>query len=236
MDLAGEDPGIIVHRASLLRELIATLPESSLHTDKKLVSIEVRPDTSGAPATKALGVTFEDGTIDEADAVIGADGIFGLVRSHVLQGEAEKHSASPAGFWDTRLLIPIERARQVFGATSFDADRQTAWVGDSAFLMLDALENGAIVECIVSAIEKSPTHDRKREVTVETLDKILATWHDSPIAKGMIEVTRFHSHCITISADEVSVALPRTRGFSGILSVGVQVNPNVRKWPSLRSR
>lgn len=221
MDLSGEDPGIIVHRASLLRELVATLPESSLHTDKKLVSVDVRPDTGDAPAAKALQIVFEDGTIDEADAVIGADGVFGLVRSHVLQGEAEKHPASPAGFWDSRLLIPIEKARHLFGETSFDADRQTGWVGDSAFLMLDALENGTVVQCIVSAIEQpSPMHDRKREVAVETLTQTLASWHDNPIAKGMIEVTRFYYCYIPINANEVSTALPRTRRFRGILPVG----------------
>lgn len=192
MDLEGEDPGIIVHRASLLRELVAPLPQSSLHTNKKLVTINVRPDTDDEAATsKALEVTFEDGTVEQADAVIGADGIFGLVRSHVLQGEAETHSASPAGFWDSRVLVPMEKAHELFGETSFDANRQTAWVGNGAFLMLDAVENGTVLQCVISAVEKSSVEEnRKHEVTVDSLKQTLADWDENPIAKGMIEVTR----------------------------------------------
>ncbi|RYO93874.1 hypothetical protein DL762_000829 [Monosporascus cannonballus] len=97
-DLSGADPGIIVHRASLLRELVAPLPQDSLHTNKRLAAINPTPDMDG------VELVFEDRTVDRFDAVIGADGIFSSVRSYVLQDDAGQFAASPAGFWDCRNL------------------------------------------------------------------------------------------------------------------------------------
>ncbi|RYP66706.1 hypothetical protein DL771_007639 [Monosporascus sp. 5C6A] len=133
-------------------------------------------------------VIFEDGTVDKFDAVIGADGIFGSVRSYVLQDKVDQFAASPAGFWDCRNLVPLERAKAVLGKELFEQDRQYGWVGDGGFLMHDVLENRTMVQCIISAVEHSPTSERKRVLTRETLTQTLSGWLDGPIAKGMIEL------------------------------------------------
>ncbi|KAI1395720.1 salicylate hydroxylase [Hypoxylon fuscum] len=182
VDLSGTDPGVIVHRASLLRELVAPLPEKSLHTNKSLATIRIKP------VTNTVEVTFQDGTIDEFDAVIGADGIFSSVRSYVLQDDADRLAASPAGFWDCRNLVSLERAKAVLGEELFEVDRQYGWVGDGGFLMHDVLENRTMVQCVVSAVENSPTRNRKRALTRQTLTQTLSSWLDGPIAKGMIEL------------------------------------------------
>ncbi|RYP66821.1 hypothetical protein DL769_005916 [Monosporascus sp. CRB-8-3] len=180
-DFSGDDPGIIVHRASLLRELVAPLPKDSLHTNKKLAAINPTPDMN------AVEVMFEDRTVERFDAVIGADGIFSSVRSYVLQDDADQFAASPAGFWDCRNPVPPERAKVVLGEELFELDRQYGWVGDGGFLMHDVLENRTMVQCIISAVEHSQTHERKRVLTKETLTQTLSSWLDGPIAKGMIE-------------------------------------------------
>lgn len=174
---------MIVHRASLLRELVAPLPQDILHPNKKLASINAIPNTC------RVRVAFEDGTTDEFDGVIGADGIFSLVRSHVLQSEADKYAATPAGFWDCRSLVSMEKAKEVLGEDLFEVDRQCGWVGDGGFLMHDVLENRTVVQCVVSAVEHSPTNDRKRPLNREILAQTLRNWLDGPIAKGMIEVS-----------------------------------------------
>ncbi|RYP35056.1 hypothetical protein DL767_003961 [Monosporascus sp. MG133] len=142
-DLSGADPGMIVHRASLLRELVAPLPKDSLHTNKKLAAINRIPDMD------AVEVVFEDGTVERFDAVIGADGIFGSVRSYVLQDDADQFAASPAGFWDCRNLVPLERAKAVLGEELFELDRQYGWVGDGGFLTLSGWLNGPIAKGMI---------------------------------------------------------------------------------------
>lgn len=90
-----------VHRASLLRKLLTPLPKEALHPNKKLTTIN--PNESG------VEISFQDDTVHQFDAVIGADGIFSTVREHVLQGVVadEQHYALPAGFWDCRNVVPF---------------------------------------------------------------------------------------------------------------------------------
>ena len=68
-------PYINVHRADLHRVLESTLEPGSLHFGKKLH----RLDTSGP----SLALHFEDGTMAEADIVIGADGVHSKLREYV---------------------------------------------------------------------------------------------------------------------------------------------------------
>ncbi|KAI0206946.1 salicylate hydroxylase [Astrocystis sublimbata] len=179
-DSAGTESEVVVHRASLLNELVAPLPQDILHPNKALVSIEAVPDSH------RVRVVFKDGNTDEFDAVIGADGIFSVVRVHVLQGEAEKYAAMPAGFWDSRSLVSMKKAKDVLGTELFEEDRQCGWVGDGAFLMHDVLENGTVVQCVISAVERAPTNDRKRPLDREILTQTLRSWLNSPIAQGVI--------------------------------------------------
>ncbi len=79
----GDDPGVVVHRASLLRELLAPLSKGALHANKKLTGIKEEIDGR-------YEITFQDGFVSHFDAVIGADGIFSSVRDYVLQDDAEK--------------------------------------------------------------------------------------------------------------------------------------------------
>ncbi|KAI2467250.1 salicylate hydroxylase [Annulohypoxylon bovei var. microspora] len=178
---ADVDPGKILHRASLLRELLAPLPKEILHANKKLTSIKPR-DNEG------VEITFQDGTIEHFDAIIGADGIFGTVRNHVLQDAAEECAASPGGFWDSRNLVPFDKAKKVLGEQYFDVDRQWGWLGDGAFILHDILEDRTMVQCIISAAEPDPPKDRKTPLTKEFLNKTLDKWLDGPIAKGIIEL------------------------------------------------
>ncbi|KAK4206261.1 hypothetical protein QBC37DRAFT_476981 [Rhypophila decipiens] len=191
-DLGGtgdDDQGGIVHRGSLLRELLAPIPSELLHANKKLVEMQ-EIELEGRPQVQA---TFGDGTTDTFDAVLGADGVHSMVRSFVLQDlDPQKHAASPGGFWDCRVLVPYNQARDAIGPEHFEQDRQYAWCGDGAFIMHDILENRSMVQCVISAVEDReaeglPNGCRKRPLTRELLSKTLHTWLDGPVAKAMIE-------------------------------------------------
>lgn len=180
-DLGGPDQGVVVHRASLLRELLAPLPKEVLHPSKNLVSINPQSDGS-------IELKFEDGTGQIFDAVIGADGIFSSVRGYVLGDVAQEHVATPAGFWDCRRLVSMEQAKRVLGEELFEVDRQYGWVGDNAFIMHDVLENRTMVQIVVSAVEKEHPKDRKRPLTRELLTETLKNWPDGPFRNGIIDV------------------------------------------------
>lgn len=189
MDLAGGNPekaGRVVHRASLLRELFAPLPTSRLHASKALSKITPAGEDS-------VKVTFSDGQEEIFQAVIGADGIFGAVRRHVLNEKADAEGPSAAGFWDCRNLVPFEKAKEVLGAKYFEEDRQYGWAGSGAFIMHDVLDNSTKVQCVISAVEKDSPKDRKRALTREFLESTLHEWLDGPIGKGMIEVRQTFS-------------------------------------------
>lgn len=121
-------PRVSLHRGSLLRELVSRLPEDCLHTDKRVVWLKVLSDSN------AVEVTFEDGESATYDAVIGADGIWDTVRSHVLDDVAE-YTPVNAGWWDCRNLVPLDKAREVLGDKLLELDRAQGWPGDGGFTM-----------------------------------------------------------------------------------------------------
>lgn len=195
--------GRVVHRASLLRELLAPIPTSRLHASKALSAIT----TTNAGDVK---VTFRDGQEQTFHAIIGADGIFGAVRRYVLQETAEAEGASPAGFWDCRNVVPLEKAKDALGAQYFEENRQYGWVGHGAFVMHDVLDNGTNVQCVISAVETDPPKDRKRPLTREYLEKVLQPWLDGPVGKGMIDVSVSQYYALTPIMHTVATILEKS--------------------------
>ncbi|OAA70708.1 salicylate hydroxylase [Cordyceps fumosorosea ARSEF 2679] len=179
-DIPSSDQNVIVHRAALLSALVAPLPKAALHVNKKLETVSVQGSK--------INLAFSDGATETFDAVIGADGIFGSVRKHVLQDGASLHAATPAGFWDCRYLVPFGKAKAALGARYFTEHRQYCWCGGGAFIMHDVLDNGETVQCVVSAVEKDQPEDRSRPLTREILEMALKNCLDGPIARNMIEL------------------------------------------------
>ena len=176
--------GWVFQRKSLLRELIAPLPKNILHTRKAVTSITVLGD-------EKTELKFDDGAKDVFDAVIGADGIFSTVRKYILGASADEHAASPAGYWDSRILVSKDRARQVLGEKYFHDDRQWGWIGKDGFILHDVAENGTVVQCILCTAEPEPSPEgRKRALTRQFLTKRFQDWMQGPVAPGVIDVSQ----------------------------------------------
>lgn len=177
------DPGhISVHRASLLRELLAPLPKAVLHANKQLTSIKEFDNSK-------IEVKFQDGVIEYFDAVIGADGVYSTIRRYVLQDATDQHQPTPAGFWDCRVLTPIEKAKAVLDSNYLEERKVYTWLGDGASILHGIIENGTLLESIISGAEKDPAKDRKRPLQREYLNSALSRWLDGPIATGIINVS-----------------------------------------------
>ncbi|KAI0802812.1 salicylate hydroxylase [Xylaria sp. FL0064] len=113
-------PRISVSRASLLKELLAQLPEEILHANMKLTSIDQGPS--------GVDITFEDGTTHHFDAVIGADGISSHVRDHILAGQ-ERSSPAVRGTVDEEYL---------------KCGQQYAFTADGALLLYTLVAGGTM--------------------------------------------------------------------------------------------
>ncbi|KAI0390279.1 salicylate hydroxylase [Xylariaceae sp. FL0594] len=176
---------MVVHRGSLLRELLAPLPHDRLHLNKKLCSITrciPQPPLSEPSDSGGVELGFEDGATERFDGVIGADGVFSGVRQFVLQDHhPDAVAPCPSGFWDARVLVPFERAKEVLGEQYLggETDRQHAWSGGVPTYCATRWKTR--VSCI--------TADRRITLTRERLEtRELAAWLEGPIADKMINV------------------------------------------------
>ena len=190
-DLAGTDPGRVVHRAALLHELLAPLPLEMMSAGKKLISVSPIDAAEGG----GVELRFQDGSVRRADALIGADGIFGIVRKYVLGADDDATEPILGGWWDCRNLVLMEKAKEKLGEQYFEENRQYGWVGDGAFIMHDVLDNRKTVQCVGCCCEDETLKERKKELDREKLEASFATWLHGPIARGMIDVCQFQNFC-----------------------------------------
>ncbi|KAI0130540.1 hypothetical protein BJ170DRAFT_594049 [Xylariales sp. AK1849] len=135
-----------VGRQDLLTELLAGVPPRRMHTNTRLTSI-----TQGS-AGNGLILTFADGTQKKYDVVIGADGVHGKTRAHVIGPDDLALNPRPSGFWGLPIKVPLERAQQAMGTEFLDPrnPRQVAWIGDGTLMQHDLLNNGREVQIITA--------------------------------------------------------------------------------------
>ncbi|ORY13706.1 hypothetical protein BCR34DRAFT_255081 [Clohesyomyces aquaticus] len=181
LDLAPEKRGKVVHRAALLSELLKPIDPAKMHTNKKVVRIEELE-------SDRLLVHFEDGSTFKVDAAIGADGVHGHVREHVLGADHPALKATFAGFWDSRSLVPMKKAKELLGEDKFEVQRQYGWIGDGGFFMHDVLDGEETVQCVVAGMADDwGENEWKRELNKDLLEEAVGKWTDTPIKSGMIQ-------------------------------------------------
>ncbi|KAI4150841.1 MAG: hypothetical protein LQ340_003864 [Diploschistes diacapsis] len=141
----GEEQGYTIHRAALLRELLAPLPQESLHADKKLEKIEEFNDGS-------LKLQFQDSSSTVVDTLIGADGIFGSVREHILGSDpsllVDQENPSAFAQWEHRDAPTYVKDRVCVAGDA--AHAMTPWQGSGAGM---AIEDAVILGTVFSAVK-----------------------------------------------------------------------------------
>ncbi|KAF2648246.1 FAD/NAD(P)-binding domain-containing protein [Lophiostoma macrostomum CBS 122681] len=180
IDVAEEHPGRMLQRAALLHELLEPVSRSTMHTNKKLVSIDEQ--------TNDLLLTFEDGTTITTDALIGADGISGFVRSHVLGSDHGAVKPVHAGWAGVMNLVPIAKAQSKLGAEVLQQNRQYGWMGENGIMIHDSIMDGKMVQCIGTSVDRNPSEERRKHIDRDYLETSYSAWEDGPIARQMIDL------------------------------------------------
>jgi salicylate hydroxylase len=181
IDVAEENPGKILHRPALLHELLEPIPKDRLHAGKKLARIEEQE--------KRLLLKFEDGSEVQADALIGADGIFGSVRAHVLGADHEAVKPVAAGWAGAMNMVSYPKAEAKLGAEILNENRQFGWVFEGGIFIHDSVMDRKMVQCISTSVNRDTSGARRIPIDREYMDKAFASCLDGPVAKGMIDVS-----------------------------------------------
>lgn len=129
-------PYLTVHRADLHAVLLQALQGHgvSLHLDRRLLSVQVRPE--------GVRVITPQGAPLQADALVGADGLWSAVRGNVWADDPPQGSDHVA----YRALIPMERL-----ADAWQAPEVTAWLGPQLHAVSYPVRGGALLNlvCVV---------------------------------------------------------------------------------------
>nr|POF02488.1 6-methylsalicylic acid decarboxylase ata [Quercus suber] len=109
LELKHKTKGSTIHRAHFLDALIKLVEPHRIHLNKKV--LEICEDDENEPVV----LRFRDGTSEEADVVIGADGIHSYTRKYILGPD---HIAAGAFFTGSiiyRTVVPMQVAKEVLG-------------------------------------------------------------------------------------------------------------------------
>jgi salicylate hydroxylase len=157
-----------------------------MHASKKLERVE-HEDEGGA-----MILHFTDGTTHECDVLVGADGIHSTVRKIILGEQDPAVHPRNAGWWAIMTLKPYVEARASLGEGPVDAAnaREHMWVGDRTYLMHNVLNDGQLVQVIISVRdEDAEGSDRwHRLVDAEEITNLYQDWPPY-LKKAVKEVT-----------------------------------------------
>ncbi|ETI20207.1 hypothetical protein G647_08241 [Cladophialophora carrionii CBS 160.54] len=137
-----------VHRTLLVKDMVALMPEGTWHMDKRLVSIDENP--SGG-----VTLTFDDGTMFDADAVVGADGIKSRTRQLLLGEDNPDAKPKYSGEFGYRSLVPMDKAVDVLGEDF--AKNGNVNIADGALTTTYPVEKGTMLNVV--AARDQPTWD-----------------------------------------------------------------------------
>lgn len=171
-----------VHRAQILEEMVNLIPENVAHFGKRLVHLHPRP-------ANTIRLEFEDGTMAEADAVVGCDGVRSKVR-RILSGQ--KSDIVDVDFTHTvayRALIPMDKAKPALGDEF--TDNAQLYIGPGKCLLTYPIEHGKSLNAVALCKEDGRWEHSKWEVprTQQELKEHYQGWVD-PVQKT-IEVSDF---------------------------------------------
>ncbi len=201
----------VVSLQELLAELAAGIPPRAVHFNARVASIR----EAGGGGAEGATLVFGDGSQKKYDIVIGADGVQGITRRHVLGGGSPSNhdhrvntEPRPTGYWGLHVTVPLERAQAALGpeflfgsqggSGSGNGNGDPArwmgvrWVGDGTFMQHQLLNGGRDVQVVVYArlSEDAADGDESRWVKLFTPDEFgdMFAGCRPDVCKGIVKV------------------------------------------------
>ncbi|KAI4194619.1 MAG: hypothetical protein LQ350_007674 [Teloschistes chrysophthalmus] len=170
-----------LHRAHFLEELVKLVPGQRAHFNKRLVDIK-----DDSPNGGKVTMTFEDGTSEKTDAVIGADGVHSAVRLYLL---GEDHPAAKPVFTGAvayRGLVPMDAAIEKVGAEI--AQNSIMLCGPGKATISYPIDFGKTANMVLMDYEYPKWENEKWIVPCEhsELVRLMDGW--GPAAQGLVEL------------------------------------------------
>jgi salicylate hydroxylase len=137
------------HRAHFVDELVKLLPYNIAAFDKRLTNLS-RDEAKG----KTI-IEFADGTIAEADTVIGCDGIRSVCREFVLGKNNPLSQPTFTGKHAYRGLIPMQKAIAAIGAEK--AQNRFMFLGKGGHILVFPVAEGEIMNVVAFSSTKNGT-------------------------------------------------------------------------------
>lgn len=125
-----------IHRARLMDEMVALLPEGVTSFNKCFDNVHDAGDG-------VLELRFADGTIALASAVVGCDGIKSKVRQHVCGSNVQAKYAGECAF---RAMVPGDEARNALGNDR--ALNSNLYCGYGAYVVTYPVEHGEFINMV----------------------------------------------------------------------------------------
>lgn len=170
---------LTVHRGDFHALLIDALPSGTVVYDKSLVKVEDRGDS--------VVMHFADGTTEDADIVIGADGVNSRIREELLGPELPKY----AGYLAHRAVFPTPAVKA--GMLPFDAC--VKWWTDDRHMMVYYVTGKADEIYYVTGVpaEHWDLNDRWLASSKEEMRETFRGWHPTvqALIEGTVEVTKW---------------------------------------------
>lgn len=156
------------HRWDLLNILTSMIPRDRVRFNKRVKTIEQAED--------GVTITFEDGEVAQASAVVGTDGVKGPVRSYVL---AERYpsevTATYSGKYAYRATIPMDDALKILGSHAGDAK---CFIGHNVNFMTYPISKGTQLNLVACKFGEDPwTHDQWTKTV--TREEMVADFSDT---------------------------------------------------------
>ncbi|KAL7755319.1 hypothetical protein ACKLNR_015076 [Fusarium oxysporum f. sp. zingiberi] len=152
------------HRGSFVNELLKLLPSDVVDFNKQLQVVE-------EGNTGRIRLVFQDGAIEEADAVVGCDGIKSKVREVLVGADHPSSKCSYTHKYAYRGMIPMRQAVEVLGEER--ALNATIWMGKDKHLLSYPVVHGTILNVVAYCSSSDEWPSESQLVLAATKEDLL---------------------------------------------------------------